>query len=336
MAEKEPLIVREQGSFMTGGVTKTASGKINYENLEDPSGQTLHGDHAYVSYQLPVNENQNPLVFLHGALSSGIAWGMTPDGREGFDTLFLRKGYGVYLADQPRRGKAGRSTVDGSVSGTTDDQLWYHTWRVGTWPKLREGSQFPEGAEAMDQFLRWMTPNTGNYDEKVIADAIAALFEKLQKGILVTHSQGGDPGWRTAILSDRVQGVIAFEPGNGFVFPEGEVPDPIPSLSPFGPLSAADIPIEEFERLTKMPICIYYGDFIPWEASTDWPQDHWRARREMAVLFAECINRHGGNAKVISLPDAGITGNSHFLFLEKNNTEIAELMDRWIRENHLV
>jgi hypothetical protein len=94
--------------------------------------------------------------------------------------------------------------------------------------------------------------------------------------------------------------------------------------------------MEEFERLTKMPICIYYGDFIPREASADWPQDHWRARREMAELFTECINRHGGNAKVVSLPDAGITGNSHFPFLEKNNVEIAELMDHWFRENQLV
>jgi hypothetical protein len=31
MAEKKPLIIREQGSFITGGVIKTAPGKINYE-----------------------------------------------------------------------------------------------------------------------------------------------------------------------------------------------------------------------------------------------------------------------------------------------------------------
>lgn len=37
-----------------------------------------------------------------------------------------------------------------------------------------------------------MTPNTGAFDENVISDAMAAVFEKSGDGILMTHSQGGD------------------------------------------------------------------------------------------------------------------------------------------------
>ena len=36
------------------------------------------------------------------------------------------------------------------------------------------------------------------------------------------------------------------------------------------------------------------------------------------------------DAKVLHLPDIGIYGNTHFLFEDKNNEEIADLMDRWI------
>ena len=53
-------------------------------------------------------------------------------------------------------------------------------------------------------------------------------------------------------------------------------------------------------------------------------------RLKEARLMAETINRHGGDAKVLHLPDIGIYGNTHFLFEDKNNEEIADIIDRWI------
>ncbi|MDU7464259.1 MAG: hypothetical protein E7K78_08595 [Haemophilus haemolyticus] len=49
-------------------------------------------------------------MFLHGAGQSGKTWELTPDSREGFGTIFLRRGFSTYLVDQPRRGRAGNST----------------------------------------------------------------------------------------------------------------------------------------------------------------------------------------------------------------------------------
>ena len=43
----------------------------------------------------------------------------------------------------------------------------------------------------------------------------------------------------------------------------------------------------------------------------------------------------GGDAKVIYLPDEGIKGNSHFMFQEKNNGEIADLVEKWLKEHNL-
>jgi hypothetical protein len=74
-----------------------------------------------------------------------------------------------------------------------------------------------------------MTPNTGPFDIGVISDAAASVFTRIGPGILVTHSQAGGPGWITAIRSPNVKAIVSYEPGGNFVFPEGEVPDPIPS-----------------------------------------------------------------------------------------------------------
>lgn len=49
-------------------------------------------------------------------------------------------------------------------------------------------------------------------------------MDKTGGGILVTHSQGGGPGWHAAIKSANVRAVVSYEPGSGFVFPEGETP----------------------------------------------------------------------------------------------------------------
>ena len=52
--ENKTLVIQEQGSFAAGGTVIPA--KEPYNPLKpQASGQTLHGDHAYVFYQLPTN-----------------------------------------------------------------------------------------------------------------------------------------------------------------------------------------------------------------------------------------------------------------------------------------
>jgi len=66
----EPVTIQEQGSFAVGGKVITAPGSfdpIKQGNFNpagnNPAGETLHGDHAYVFYQMPVNPRKLPLVF---------------------------------------------------------------------------------------------------------------------------------------------------------------------------------------------------------------------------------------------------------------------------------
>lgn len=79
--------------------------------------------------------------------------------------------------------------------------------------------------------------------------------------MLVTHSHSGGLGWTVAMKNPQVKAVVTFEPGSGFVFPEGEVPAPMPSAT--GPLQGVAVPMSEFLKLTRIPIVVYYGDNIP-------------------------------------------------------------------------
>ena len=327
------LQIQEQGSFAVGGTVIETPGIFDPKQPTNPQGQTLHGDHAYVFFQKPVKARKYPLVFLHGAGQFSKTYETTSDGREGFQNIFLRRGFGVYLVDQPRRGDAGRSTVVQTITPTPDEQMWFTQFRVGIWPDYFEGVQFPQDKESLNQYFRQMTPNTGPFDAGVISDALAALFDRIGGGILVTHSQGGGPGWHTAMKSGKVRAVVAYEPGSGFTFPEGEVPAPIENK--FATLNPATVPVAEFKKLTQAPIIIYYGDYIP-DAPSDIPaQDYWRACLEMAQKWEAIVNKHGGDVTVIHLPKAGIHGNTHFPFSDLNNIEVADHLSSWLKEKGL-
>lgn len=51
--------------------------------------------------------------------------------------------------------------------------------------------------------------------------------------------------------------------------------------------------------------------------------------------MVEAINRHGGNAKNVMLPELGIRGNTHFPMLDLNNVKIADLLSQFLKEQGL-
>ncbi|CQH40572.1 alpha/beta hydrolase [Yersinia frederiksenii] len=332
-ASTEPLVIQSQGSFAAGGTMTTAPGQFDPKKPLDPAGQTYHGDHAAVFYQIPENPHQYPIVMLHGAGQSSRTWESTPDGREGFQNIFLRRGFSTYLVDQPRRGQAGRSMVEGTVKPTPDEQLWFNQFRLGVWPDFFDGVQFSHNKEALDQYYRQMTPNTGPYDIGVISDALSAVVDKSGPAILFTHSQGGGPGWFTAIKNANVKGIVAFEPGSSFVFPEGEVPPPMKNA--FDTVTGESVPLDQFKALTKIPILIIYGDNIPDKPTAMPAQDSWRARLAVARQWRDVVNKHGGDVTVVHLPEIGIKGNTHFPFSDLNNVEIADQVSKFLKEKNL-
>lgn len=344
---KQPLIIAEQGSFAIGGATKQHEGDFSLEHFLEPTGQTAYGDHAYVYYQKPLQPRTLSLVFEHGGAQTKRTWESTVDGREGFQNIFLRKGYTTYLVDQPRIGEAGLALQadDGKNPYAANPMYADHTMfmlcRIGTYDqnnqlKAYDNVAFPSDAASLEQFQRTWTPYTGALDDEVSAEALAALFERTGSGILVTHSMGGAVGWRTLFRTDKVKAVVAFEPGGRpFPFPKGEKPAPI--VASYAPVSsmAEEVPLQDFERLTKVPIILFYGDNIAKEPTKDIGPDKWRTEMAMAQKFVEAINHHGGQAELVHLPDIGIYGNTHFLMGDTNNEQIAELMAQWLEKHGL-
>ena len=64
---------------------------------------------------------------------------------------------------------------------------------------------------------------------------------------------------------------------------------------------------------------------------------HWQLENgcDTAIVFAEHYNADGGDATVVDLTKAGITGNSHFMFQETNNREIVDHIEKWLKERGL-
>ena len=339
LAADAPLNLRTMGSMSFGGTV-----------TQLPQGETFHGDHGYAQYFIPQKARRWPLVLWHGINQSGACWETTPDGREGFMQLLPRAGWATYIIDQPRRGRAGytnaKNTQDISPTAMKESET-VNAFRLGIWtppeePQYFERLAFPLEADALDHFFRKQTPDTGEQQRtaehrEFLADTVCDLFKQIGGGILVTHSRSGEYGWFAAMNSQGlIKGIVAYEPA-AFPFPEGETPERIPSGHPLVEQFQQPImvPAARFEELAKMPIMIVYGDNIAKEQTELFNPEVWRCAQLRAKHFVDGVNRHGGDAVLISLPERGIYGNTHAAFADLNNKQTAAMMTEFLENKSL-
>jgi hypothetical protein len=126
----------------------------------------------------------------------------------------------------------------------------------------------------------------------------------------------------TGLKTNNLAGIVMYE-NVGYVYPEGEGPG-VPTTG-FGPIY---VPLEEFKKLTKIPMQMVWGD------NTDKAGNYADTVR-MSRLFAEKVNKYGGKAQVLMLPDAGLKGNTHLPFADMNNVAVADLLSKFLAENGL-
>jgi hypothetical protein len=308
-----PIAIRKQGSFAVGG-------KV----VGDPKTQSLHCDHGYVDYEIPVNPRRINLVMWHSA--SATAWLNRWDGGEGFQSIFLRRGYPVYIWDGPRVGRANWGCAQYTYApGAGRDQSNFTAWRFGVqYPNWFEGVQFPTNdPEAWNQASR------ARYDEfdtienaQLQSDAAAALMDKIGPSVALTNSAGGMRALLTALKTTKLAGIVMYE-NVGYLYPKGEGPG-VPETG-FGPI---DVPLEEFKKLTKIPMQIVWGDNVDKSAN-------YTERLKHSRLFVEAIKKYGGKAQVLMLPEAGLKGNTHIPFADMNNVAVADLLSKFLAENGL-
>jgi pimeloyl-ACP methyl ester carboxylesterase len=316
---QDQIALRDMGSFHVGGREAALSGKPVKDVVFTPGGAPakidLNGTYLvesmYVQYFLPANrKGQVPLLMWHGGGLTGVAYETKPDGGEGWMTWFLRKGWDVYNSDAVERGRAGWAMYPEIFKSEPLFLPKADPWErfrigdgAGSWQRQSTypGSQFP--VEGYDNLMRQTVPRWTSTDAAIIA-AYIALVDRVCPCVILFHSQAGQFGFKVAqARPDKVKALIALEPAG--------IGDP-----------------QQADRLKGIPTLFVYGDYIAQDAR--WPQI-----RRNGLAFGEAMTKAGGSVEVVDLPQLGIKGNSHFAMMDRNNLEVAALIQRWLEKQGL-
>lgn len=350
-------------TFSTADVARSGFFSIGGHYVGDAGKELLDGA-MYVEVWVPKRITKPyPIVFFHGAAQTATNWLQTPDGRPGWAYYFVGQGYVIYMVDQPARGRSPYLPgVDGELTtmpSSLEEQMFTDEQHQGTWPQAKKQTQFPgsgpnanrKGDPVFDAFyatqVQYLASNTKT--QGLVQDAGSQLLDKIGPAILLTHSQAGPFGWLLADARPKlVKAIVAVEPsapplenvflGSGPARQWGVTDIPIryePPVSQASELQTVrqdkpespDLvacwrqrePARKLVNLESIPVAI-----VSSEASYHRTDDH---------CDAEWLNQAGVSATLIRLEDTGIHGNGHMMMLEKNNFEIAAVLDNWIRKN---
>jgi pimeloyl-ACP methyl ester carboxylesterase len=350
-----PLNLARDGFFSVGGKPTTINGK------------TYVVGQMYVEMRIPQKQTHPyPIVMVHGGTRSGTTYTGTPDGRESWAQYFARRGYAVYVVDQPGRGRSGYVTeVYGPprlADGESAQRRYLQQEKAKQWPQAHLHTQWPGTGEPDDpvtlQMIGSFLPEIGNFtkQQELNRDALAALLDRIGPAIVLTHSQGGAFGWPLAdARPNLVKAIVAVEPngppvhGVEFIgapdwFKEGPV-----SL-PYGIASvplAYDPPVKDaselkFVREEKPEGAGLIHCWKQAEPARQLPN----LKMPIMVLMSEAsyhapydhctvkyLQQAGAKPTFTRLADLGIKGNSHVMMQEKNNKEIAAVIFAWLEKS---
>jgi len=194
-------------------------------------------------------------------------------------------------------------TSQRSMTRLSDETNWV-IFRFGaTFPTPFSDEQFP--VEAADKFSKQGIPdfNTGGSTPQALSD----LAIQVKGAVIMGHSESGLFPLQAALINSAgTKGLIELEPGGCANFTDSQI-----------------------ATLAKTPILVVYGDHI-----NDAPSlANWPTAFATCEAFVSRVNAAHGNATFLSLPAAGVYGNSHMMMLDKNNLQVADLILEWIHQN---
>ena len=221
--------------------------------------------------------------------------------------MFLRKGWDVYVSDSVERGRSGFAEPEifkGEPVFATLGFAW-ENYRIGAPGSFQTATnkrvaypdtQFP--VEGYDNLVRQLVPRWLTTDDAILRAYIAEI-DRVGPCVLVVHSQSGTIAYRAALARpDKVKAIVDVE---------GTLR---------GDATTAAV-------VKHIPILVIYGDNV--EKSEFFARQH-AANLEM-VKIAKSV---GGSVEMVELPALGMKGNSHFLMMERNNAQIADLIEQWL------
>ena len=327
--ERSPLTLRSQGSFFVGGVSKSSDALSS----QGASKGTVTISQMYVQYQIPMHGGQrkSSVIMIHGCCLTAKSVEETPDGRMGWNEYFVRNGYPTYLPDQVSRGRSGFDAtilneialgLDGKTS--KDIPYIYSIGHESTYTAFRFGAtigtpypdeQFP--VAYIDEFYKQMVPDLNGFiapgyppTPNPTYDNLSALAIRTGGAVIIGHSESGFFPENAALVStSHITGMVSLEPG-------GSCTTANPGTVP---LTAAQLRV-----LATIPTLIIFGDHLngSWSSSYANCQD-----------YAKRIKALGGDITLIHLPDIGIRGNSHMMMIDKNNLQVADVIQAWMADH---
>ncbi len=243
----------------------------------------------------------------------------------GWDEHFVRKGRAVYVPDQVTRGRSGfNATVYNEVKlglrppseqpsiGMLSHQFQWGIFRFG--PRFNEAfadEQFP--VQAVEGLYRQGVPilnsTLGAAGDQPNFQNLAQLAVQVRGAVVAGHSQSGFWPMRAALVNPAgMRGLIDLE---GFC--------------------VTTLTREQLATLAQIPILVILGDHL---ADAD-PvfRDLWLGLFRACETFVQQVNKAGGDATLLHLPDVGIFGNSHMMMQDKNNLEVADVILAWIDQH---
>jgi pimeloyl-ACP methyl ester carboxylesterase len=347
-SKSRPLVLADQGFFWTG---------VN--RRQTPSG-TIASGQMFVQYQIPERLlHPYPIVMVHGGGGQGLDFLGTADGRAGWATHFLQKGYAVYVVDRPGHG---RSPLHPEALGPMTPPPTYELAmtlftspgkQANSWPNAQKHNQWPGpgviGDPSLDQFIASQGPFLVlmAQTQQVMQQAGAELLDRIGPAILLTHSMGAPFGWLVADVRPKlVKGIVAVEPlGPPFTrLPMGlgdlsygitTVPitfDP-PVKNPtelrretrkapkpgLADCMVQKEPARQLPNLASLPVAVVTSEASAWSM-----HDHGTV---------DFLTQAGVKAVHLRLEENGMRGNGHLMMQEKNSDAVAAFLENWIAEH---
>jgi pimeloyl-ACP methyl ester carboxylesterase len=340
-----------RGYFYVGG-----------QYVGEPDKTVMRGQ-AYVEVIAPKDVRRPyPLVLIHGNAQTPTNWMGTPDGRKGWADFFVEQGYIVYMLEQPMRGRSAWHASDGALRNFTVEQeqrLFTDNANSGDWPQAKKHTQWPgdgpnkgrKGDPVFDAFYATQVQALVSLGDTETANqaAGAALLDKIGPAVIIAHSQAGYFNWLIADKRPKlVKGNISIEPpgppienilfatGPGRAWGLTNIPityDP-PVADP------QDIAVVKEEKADGPDLVACYKQKEPARQLPTLkgiPTLIIAAEASYHAVFDHCtakwLNQAGVKTDFIRLEDKGLRGNGHMVMIEKNNLEIAKLLDDWMVAN---
>jgi esterase/lipase len=146
--------------------------------------------------------------------------------------------------------------------------------------------------------MRQTVPRWLSTDAAVIA-AYTALVDKICPCVILAHSQGGAFAFKVAEQRpDKIKAIVAIESATAGI--------------------VANAP-----KLKDVPVLMVFGDYVE-------QHPRWAAFKKIDTEYGNAIKAAGGTVDWINLPEIGIKGNSHMLMQDKNNAEVAAVIQKWL------